>query len=337
MTQRDISPAADETIHDEFQRSVDPYRYELLVHCYRMLGSLEDAEDALQETWLRAWQHLDSLKTQTSLRAWLYKIATNVSLDLLDQRKRRSMPNLTHANLDPTDPLPGPIDEPIWLEPLPDSYLDELSLDPEARYEITESVSLAFLTALQTLPGRQRAALLLCDVLNWKSQDAANVLDLSVAAINSALQRARSTMKKHQHDRPFHTLRLVDDPQTKTLLARYVQAWETADSVSLINLLREDVIMTMPPLPAWYRGQAAIKAFLDRHLLSGSAPDQFRVVTTRANGCPACAIYNLDHSSVYRPGGLHVLTLDRDRIAQIDDFLTFDGRLFERFKLPLIG
>lgn len=337
MTQHDVSSAADVAGDDEFQYSVDPYRHELLVHCYRILGSIEDAEDALQETWLRAWKHLDSLKTKSALRAWLYKIATNTSLDMLDQRKARSMPDSTYAALDPHDPLPGPIEDPIWLEPLPDSYLDGQSLDPEARYEIHESVSLAFLTALQKLPGRQRAALLLCDVLNWKAQEAADVLDLSLAALNSALQRARSTLKQLQRDRSWHTLRLADDPQIKNLLARYVQAWESADSIGLINLLREDVVMTMPPLPAWYYGRSALKEFLDNYLFAGDASHRFHVIETRANGSPACAVYNLDQNGVYRPGGLHVLMLDQGQIAQIDDFLTFDGKLFKRFNLPLVG
>src|SRR5689334_12528111 len=154
--------------HDEFQRLIDPYHHELLVHCYRILGSFEDAEDALQDALLKAWRRLDSLKTASSLRAWLYRIATNASLDMLDYRKVRSLPNVTHQAAEPEATLPPPIDEPLWLDPLPDSYIDGQTLSPEARYEIHESISLAFLMALQQLPGRQRAVLILRDVMGWK-------------------------------------------------------------------------------------------------------------------------------------------------------------------------
>lgn len=318
-----------------FEQSTEPYRRELLVHCYRVLGSMEDAEDALQETLLRAWRHLESLKTQTSLRAWLYKIATNVSLDMLDNRKVRLMPNATHVAADPDDPLPGPINDPIWLDPLPDVYLDGYISNPEAHYEARESITLAFLTALQRLPGRQRAILILRDVLGWKAQDVADLLDLSVAAVNSALQRARGTLKKHHDTSVTAAAKTTDKKQIDLLLSRYVQAWEFADSASLIALLREDAVLTMPPLPAWYRGHRAIKSFLDHHLFTEKARGSLQLVPTRANGSPAFAVYQRDEKGQFRLAGLQILTFASDQIAQIDDFLAINGRGLSHFNLPL--
>jgi RNA polymerase sigma-70 factor, ECF subfamily len=319
---------------DEFQHRTDPYRRELSVHCYRILGSLEDAEDALQETFLRAWRRLDSLKEQTSLRAWLYKIATNVSLDMVAGRKARLLPIVTHDAADPNDSIPQPIHDPIWLDPLPDAYLDGYVIDPESRYEALESITLAFLMALQKLPGRQRAILVLRDVLGWKAQEVADLLNLTVVAVNSALQRARATMKKYQDEQVFDAAATADSEETTLLLTRYVRAWEAADSASLISLLREDAALTMPPLPMWFRGCAAIQAFLDKHLFTADIPARFRLVATRTNGCPAFAVYERDAANVYRPSALQVLTLKADQIVQIDDFIVQDNRLFLRFNLP---
>jgi RNA polymerase sigma-70 factor, ECF subfamily len=328
------------TVHmgdqDAFQLMTDPYRHELLVHCYRMLGSLEDAEDALQETFLRGWRRLDSLKEQTALRAWLYKIATNVSLDMLDNRKARSIPTLISAPADPQNPLPAPVNDPIWLDPLPDEYLDGLSLDPEARVETRESVALAFLAVLQSLPGRQRAVFILRDVLGWRAQEVSELLNITAAAVNSALQRARATIKKQQADPELYRLAAAEDTLTADLLSRYVVAWETADSTGLIALLREDAVLTMPPLPAWYRGRLAIKEFLDAYLFAGPSQGRFRLIATRANGCPAFAAYQRDENGVYRPVTLQVLTIVHGLIAQMDDFLSQDDKLFSRFNLPLV-
>jgi RNA polymerase sigma-70 factor (ECF subfamily) len=320
---------------DDFKRLTDSYHRELLVHCYRMLGSLDDAEDALQETFLRAWRRLDSLREQASLRAWLYKIATNVSLDMLDNRKVRSLPMLIYPPADPQDPLPAPINDPVWLDPLPDEYLDGLSLDPEAQVEARESVALAFLATLQNLPGRQRAVLILRDVLGWKANEVADLLDLTVAAVNSALQRARTTIKNQQTDLGLYRLGEVENTPTGDLLSRYVKAWETADSNSLIALLREDAVLTMPPSPAWYRGREAIKAFLDGFLFAGQATDRFWLMATRANGCPAFATYQRDENGVYLPVTLQVLTIVQNQIVQMDDFMNRPDHLFSRFKLPL--
>jgi RNA polymerase sigma-70 factor, ECF subfamily len=319
---------------DPFQTLTEPYQHELLVHCYRFFGSLDDAEDALQETLLRAWRRWDTLKSPTSLRPWLYRIATNVSLDMLDQRKTRGLPPAASPPARPQDPLPKPVIDPIWIDPLPDEYLDVHSANPEARYELRESVSLAFLAVLQSLPARQRVAFILMDVLGWSAADIAELLGQSVAAVNSAGQRARATLKASHLD-GIPTRRAEKDPQTTALLARYIQAWENADADRLAALLSEDVILTMPPIPAWYSGRAAVKAFLETHLFTPGATGRFRLAAVQANGCPAFAVYTQDETGVYHPGGIQVIRLAEGLIVQIDDFLAQDDRLFRRFGLPL--
>jgi RNA polymerase sigma-70 factor (ECF subfamily) len=303
-----------------------------------MLGSLEDAEDILQETLLRAWRKLDSFEGRASLRTWLYKIATNASLDALGSRRVRTLPNTILTPADPLAPLPAPVTEPVWLGPLPDFLVDERpTANPEARYEARESVQLAFLAALQKLPGRQRAVLILRDVLAWKASEVADLLGTTVEATNSALQRARATMKQEHgdHNRVFAEAVKIADEQIVSLLAKYVAAWEAADSKALVELLREDAFITMPPFPLWYNGREAIRQFLDTHLFRGDAHGGLRLVATRANGAPAFGAYQWDAEGSYRPVALHVVTLDGDAIVRIDEFLTFDGRLFAQFGLPL--
>jgi RNA polymerase sigma-70 factor (ECF subfamily) len=318
----------------DFQRMTEPYRHELLVHCYRFFGSVDDAEDALQETFLRAWRRLDTLKDPAALRAWLYRIATNVCLDLIDYHKSRSMPSAGTQPYDPEAELPAPLQELVWLEPLPGHFLQGQIQNPEVRYEIQESVKIAFLTVLQELPSRQRAVLILRDVLGWKSQEVAGLLDLSVAAVNSALQRARETMKKYQREDPSLGTD-IDDPDTRSLLDRYVLAWEKADPAGLVSLLREDAILTMPPSPAWYQGRPAIRKFLETHLFTAAASGRFRLTPVQANGCPAFAIYQLDEAGAYRANAVSVLDGGGGQISRLDSFLTFDGKLFARFGLPL--
>src|SRR5215216_1458894 len=257
---------------EAFAQLIEPYRKQLLVHCYRILGSFEDAEDMLQETLIRVWKRLDSFEGRSSLRAWLYKIATNASLDALDSRRVRGLPKELYTRGDPTQSLPAPSREVNWVEPLPDEWIDgQPDIYPEARYEVRESITLAFIAALQKLPGRQRAVLLLCDVMGWSSNEAAEILDMTTAAVNSALQRARETLK--QGERKTRPSRLNE--QLSALLARYVAAWETADSAALIAVLREDVALTMPPLPVWFGGRADIQAFLDGFLFR--SVDRFNV------------------------------------------------------------
>jgi len=322
---------------DEFHALTGPYQRQLLVHCYRILGSLDDAEDALQETLLRAWRRLDTLKEPGSLRAWLYKIATNTSLDMLSSRKARGLAPAFYAPADPADALLGPVTEDIWLQPLPDETLVGNQPGPEAQVEAHESISLAFLAALQQLPGKQRASLILRDVLDWNAQETAEMLGLSLAAANSALQRARATLKKNQEAERSAFRQPAHDPQASRLLTRYMQAWQAADAPGLAALLREDAILSMPPLPAWYLGRAAIRAFFEKHLFVEGAAGIFKVLATRANASPALAVYQQAGGAgqPFRPASLQVLNLQGDQIQRVDCFLTSDEKLFTRFGLPV--
>ena len=318
---------------EAFAQLIEPYRKQILVHCYRILGSFEDAEDMLQETLVRVWKRLDSFEGRSSLRAWLYKVATNASLDALDSRRVRGLPKELYARGDPTQPLPPPSQEVNWVEPLPDEWIDgQPDIYPEARYEVRESITLAFIAALQKLPGRQRAVLLLCDVMGWSSNEAAEILDMTTAAVNSALQRARETLK--QGERKTRPSRLNE--QLSALLARYVAAWETEDSTALIAVLREDVALTMPPLPVWFGGRSDIQAFLDGYLFRSMDPFKVKLEAVRANGSPAFAVYQMDQAGVFRSAAIHILTIENGQITEINDFLTFDGQLFSRFHLDLL-
>lgn len=319
---------------EAFAQLIEPYRKQILVHCYRILGSFDDAEDMLQETLLRVWKRLGSFEGRSSLRAWLYKIATNAALDALDSRRVRGLPKELYARGDPNRPLPPPSQEINWVEPLPDEWIDGQSdIYPEARYEVRESITLAFIAALQKLPGRQRAVLLLCDVMGWSSNEAAEILDMTTAAVNSALQRARETMKQPL-ERKTRPSRLNE--QLSALLASYVAAWETADSAALIAVLREDVALTMPPLPVWFGGRADIQTFLDGFLFRSMDPFKVRLEALRANGSPAFAVYQMDKDGVFRAAAIHILTVENGQIAEINDYLTFDGQLFSRFHLGLL-
>ena len=317
-----------------FERLVEPYQHEIIVHCYRILGSFEDAEDMLQETLLRVWNHLDSFEGRSSLRTWLYKIATNACLDALDRRRVRGLPRELYGRGDPKEPLPLPLQEAIWVEPFPDEMIDgQPSVYPEAMYEVRESITLAFVAALQKLPGRQRAALLLHDVMGWSANETAEILDMTTVAVNSALQRARETMKQPSERRSTSS-RLNEE--LSGLLRRYVAAWESADSAALVAVLREDVALTMPPLPVWFGGHADIRAFLNDQLFRGPNPFKVRLRAIRANGSPAFAVYQMDSAGVYRAAALHILTIENGEISEINDFLTFDGQLFTQFGLPLM-
>src|SRR5688572_19260248 len=313
---------------EAFAQLIEPYRKQLLVHCYRILGSFEDAEDMLQETLVRVWKRLDSFEGRSSLRSWLYKVATNAALDALDSRRVRGLPKELYARADPTLPLPAPLKEVNWVEPLPDEWIDgQPDIYPEARYEVRESITLAFIAALQKLPGKQRAVILLCDVMGCSSNEAAEILDTTPTAVNSALQRARETLK--QGERKTKPSRLNE--QLVTLLARYVAAWETADSAALIAVLREDVALTMPPLPIWFSSRADIQTFLDGFLFRSQDPFNVRLEALHANGSPAFALYQMNQDGVYRAAAIHILTIENAPITEINDYLTFDGQLFSRF------
>jgi RNA polymerase sigma-70 factor, ECF subfamily len=318
----------------EFSGLTEPYRHELELHCYRILGSLQDAEDIVQETLLRAWRRLDTYEGRASLRAWLYKIATNACFDALSKRPRRVLPTAQYAPADPRQPFAPPVTETIWLEPYPDDLIDEFEAGPEARYSRRESVSLAFLAALQSLPPRQRAVLILCDVLDWRASEAATLLEVTVSAVNSALHRARVTVSQRYHARGRDIVSGTSlDGDLRPLLDRYVQAWEAADIDGLVNLLREDATLSMPPMPTWYAGRDAIIAAAQEKIFAGDARGRWLMRSIGANQQPACAVYQRDETSAYHAFGISVLTIDHDRVADIITFI--DPTLFPHFNLPL--
>jgi RNA polymerase sigma-70 factor, ECF subfamily len=321
---------------------IEPYRAELLLHCYRLLGSLHDAEDMVQECMLRAWQRFDTFKGRASLRTWLYTIATNACLDTLKKRSSRTLPTAVSAEADPRNPIANPSAEARWLEPFPDTWLaaaEELTANPEAHYTRSESVSLAFLTALQSLPPRQRAILILSDVLSFRAAEIAHLLELSVSAVNSALHRARVTLAQNYHtDEQEVTQVHRADAVTHTLLSRYMHAWETDDVAGLVALLKEDAILSMPPMPSWYRGREAIRAILLAEPFGSGVQKRWRLYPTHANAQPAFVLYVTDESkNAYRAFGVQVVTLNGSRLSgQIAEVTIFHGSsLVTSFGFPL--
>jgi RNA polymerase sigma-70 factor (ECF subfamily) len=326
---------------DQFSGLTEPYRRELQVHCYRILGSFHEAEDLVQETFLRAWKRLATYQGRASMRAWLYKIATNACLDFLDQRRsRRLLPIDVGPASDPSASIQPPAGDMTWLEPFPDEWLEDASAaNPEARYTESESISLSFLTALQVLPPRQRAVLLLRDVLDFSAQETADVLEITVSSANSALHRARVTLAGRYHGRePETTSTSLTEERTQWLLDHFVRAWENADVDGLIALLKEDAILAMPPSPSWYQGREAIRAFIaatvfaDGGMFGGQASHRWRLMPTRANGCAAFAVYQHMAGNEYRAFGIHVLEHDGERLSQLTSFI--EPSLPSRFGLP---
>lgn len=318
-----------------FSRLAEPYRRELQVHCYRILGSLHDAEDMVQETMLRAWRRLDTFEGRASFRAWLYKIATHACLDALDKRQRRTLPALAYPAADPRAPVGPAITGPVhsWLEPYPDELLPETGPSPEAHFEAHESITLAFLAALQALPPRQRAALILRDALGWPASETADILELTVPAVKSALHRARATLAKHYHVGGLAGARAAPaDEAMRALLDRFVHAWETADVAGLIALLKADAVLSMPPIPAWYRGRESVGLFIASAILTGEAGGRWHLRPTRANSQPAFAVYERDDAGIYRAYGLQVLTFDGNQLAEMTIFV--DPEWVPRFGLP---
>ena len=315
---------------DAFRGLIDPYRRELQLHCYRILGSLQDAEDAVQETLLAAWRGLEGYERRASLRAWLYRIATNRCLNALRSRGRR--PREVPSMVQP--PEPTRMAEPMWLEPYPDVLLEGLAdkgPGPEARYETRESVGLAFVAALQQLPPRQRAAVVLRDVLGFDRSEVAEMLDSTDASVKGALQRARATLDERMRAGGRERASLPQSARERELVGLFASAVERGDTEGVISLLTDDAWLTMPPEPYEYQGGQAIAGFLDdRAARRGSS---LRLVPTRANGQPAFGCYLLDPSApIERAYGLMVLTLADERISAITWFS--ERSLFPHFGLP---
>ena len=322
----DATPATDLSLarsgdDDAFTRLVAPLRPELHAHCYRMLGSTHDADDALQEALLRAWRGLARFEGRSSLRSWLYTVATRTCLDSLAARGRRALP----VDLSPASERAVVGDAPqhhtAWLGPYPDAGLSAGPLAPDARYEQREAVELAFVAALQHLPGNQRAALLLFDVLGFSAAEIASMMDTSTASVNSALQRARRIVTERVPEpSQQRTLRGLDDARLRDIVAGYSGALERGDADALVALLTADVTWSMPPLPHWYRGLEAVTDFAVRVPLTSCG--SWRHLTTSANGQPAVASYlRGERDGAYLAWSIDVLTLRGDRIAGVTSFI----------------
>jgi RNA polymerase sigma-70 factor (ECF subfamily) len=306
---------ADETA---FAELIEPYRRELHAHCYRMLGSVHDADDALQETMLGAWKGRSGFEGRSSLRTWLYTIATNASLRILQGRQRRELPRTTGAGGDPREPLAEPLTESVWVEPYPDELL---------RYEDREAVELAYVAALQLLPPNQRAALILREVLDFSAQETAEVLDTSVASVTSALQRARATVERElPAQSQQETVSALGEERSRELVERFVDAWNRADIPGIVAMLAEEATFSMPPVPTWFRGRDDIAAFLNTQFDEGRVLSSlWRFEATSASGQAAMIGHRRDpemgrddHST------LTVLTFDGERIAAVVAFMGQD-------------
>jgi RNA polymerase sigma-70 factor, ECF subfamily len=315
-----------------FAELVEAHRSELRAYCYQMLGSVHDAEDALQDALLRAWRGLRGFEGRSSVRSWLYSIATNTALDVTRHKSRRELP----VSFGPAAPrgarLDEPVNEPVWLEPYPDQWLAGPS--PEARHEQGESVELAFMIMLQQLPPLQRAALILRDVLGFSPAEMSSQLGTSVAAVNSALQRARAAARSGLPARSQQAaLRALGDQRISEIAARYADAIERGDADTLVSMLTADAAWCMPPIPTWFQGHVALREWLLRDPLA----ERWRHQATRANGQLAVAGYLFDASTGRYPAHvIDVLTLDGDRIAAVTAFLLppADAEIFARFGLP---
>jgi RNA polymerase sigma-70 factor, ECF subfamily len=313
---------------DGFRRLIEPYRGELHAHCYRMLGSLHDAEDALQETLLRAWRALPRFGGPRLVRPWLYRIATNVCLDTLARRPKRLLPVEHGSPASPDDDPGAPPTESIWLEPYPDREvgLEDGYATPEARYEQREAVELAFIAALQHLPASQRAVLILRDVLGFSAREVAETLETTTASVNGALQRARKTVAERIPARSQQaTLRSLGAKQMREIVANYIDAWERGDVDALVAMLAEDATFAMPPYPAWWRGREVIAAF--------AAKPVHRYLPTQANGQAANGAYRWDpQKGRYVAEALEVLTLEGTRVKAMTAFMS--PEVFPHFGLP---
>jgi RNA polymerase sigma-70 factor (ECF subfamily) len=318
----------EEALVSDFATLADPYRPELLAYCYRMLGSVDEAEDQVQETMLRAWRSYDGFEGRSSLRTWLYRIATNSCLRAMENRGRRPLPSdLSSPAADPAGALAPDRPEVSWLQPMPDALVGGAG-DPAAVVGRRASMRLALTAALQYLPARQRAVLILRDVLGWHSAEVAELLGVSTAAANSALQRARASLA--QAGITEDSLREPAEPAGRALLDRYAAAFESADVTALTELLRADAALEMPPQPYWFAGRDEVARFLSSRVLV--TPGKFRLLRTSANGQPAFAAYVREADGVLRAHAIQVLTVRDGLVERIVSFN--DGRLLRPFGFP---
>jgi RNA polymerase sigma-70 factor, ECF subfamily len=337
--ERQLLEAAQGGNESAFQNLVEPRRAELLAHCYRMTGSVHDSEDAFQEAMLRAWRGLARFEGRSSLRSWLYTIATNTCLNLIERRPKRVLPIDYGPSVDPHDGGLGlPPTESVWMEPFPDEQvgLEDGYAAPEARYELRESVELAFVAALQHLPANQRAALILREVLGFSAKETAESLDTSVASVNSALQRARKTVDESLPEQSQQaTLRTLGDDGLRQVVEGYMDAMSRGDVEAVVSMLAEDAAWSMPPLPAWFHGHEALRGFLHFGPLSGDW--RWRHLPAHASGQAAVGSYAwYEPDQTYRPFALDVLTLEGDKIKAVTSFITRstlsrDEHFYERY------
>jgi RNA polymerase sigma-70 factor (ECF subfamily) len=318
-----------ESKNDAFRTQLEPYRRPITMHAYRMLGSIQDAEEVAQESLLRGWEHLDELRSGAAAKSWLYKIATNACLDRLKARRRRSLPPQVGPASDPAQEPGPPAHEGLWLEPAPDAWLEvagDPQQQPDARAMQHESIALAFITALQLMPPKQRAALLLVDVLGLRPRETAELLETSEASVNSLLQRARNNVgTRAAEPRP----RI--DHDEKVLLGRLIDSWERGDLDALTGLLAKDAVFSMPPHAEWYAGRAAIRQFFERFLVA--EPKRFRLVPVGANGSPAVGVYAAPiEGGAFEPVAITLFTLRDGSVVEITKFTM--PYLFGLFGLP---
>jgi RNA polymerase sigma-70 factor, ECF subfamily len=315
--------AAQDGNEDAFGQLVNSYRGELQAHCYRMLGSTQDSEDALQEALLRAWRSLGRFEGRSSLRSWLYTISTNTCLDAIGKRPKRVLPvDYGPSGVAESGPQ-MPVVEQIWIEPFPDEHLDieDGLASPEARYEQRESLELAFVASLQLLPPNQRAALILREVLGYSAEETAEMLETSVQSVNSALQRARKTIDDHvPEESQQQTLRELGDEKAKEIVDAFSKAMRSGDVDAVVGLLAEDATWTMPPMVEWYRGTEQVTEFLKNGPLTGEW--DWKHIPSRANGALAYGVYAwYPPDECYRPFAMEVFTLEGEKVKQVDSFI----------------
>jgi RNA polymerase sigma-70 factor (ECF subfamily) len=324
---RDIDPS-------QFGTLTESHKRELRAYCYRMLGSVQEADDLLQETFWRAWNRRETFEGRSTVRTWLYKIATNLCIDTLRQRPRRGLPVTRGTSSTAEQPIPPSVNEPIWLEPYPFDVPAPEETNPEARYSMSESIRLAFVSILHLLPPRQRAVLILCDVLDWRADEVAEALGGTVSSVKSALHRARVTLDQRRptlqrEDMPAR----IPDEALRRQLERYVRAWETGDVDGLVALLKDESTFSMPPTPSWYAGRENIGELVRKTIFSGQAHGRWRLIPTPANGQPGFGLYRLNEAAGGYDGyGIQVVTLDGEQILDITTFRT--PALIGTFGLP---